>query len=165
MERVVEDDDRRAARRRARDLDRVLHRLGSRVEEDRLLLAAGARRELGQPAADLDVGLVDADHEALVEVLVGLGLDRVDDGREPVARVLAADAAGEVDERAPVDVGDTGSVGVGDDELRDRDAGAHVPRPLGEDALVGGDLGGGVHRVSMTQLRGDFTRSIHALRS
>ena len=60
--------------------------------------APGARRQLGQPPADLDVGLVDADHEALVEVLVGLSLDRVDDGREAVARVLAADAAGEVDE-------------------------------------------------------------------
>ena len=117
---------------------------------------ARARRELGQPAAHLDVGLVDADHEALVEVLVGLGLDRVDDGREPVPGVLAADAAGEVDERAPVDVGDARAVGVRDDELRDRDAGAHVLRPIGEDAVVGGDLGGGVHRVSMTQLQRRF---------
>ena len=51
-----------------------------------------------------------------MEVVVGLRLDRVDDGREAVARVLAADAAGEVDEAAAVDVGDAGAVGVRDDE-------------------------------------------------
>ena len=39
-----------------------------RVEEHRLLVVAAARRELGQPAADLDVRLVHADHEALVQV-------------------------------------------------------------------------------------------------
>ena len=144
MEGVVEDDDGGPPGRRAGDLDGVLDRLGARVDEDRLLLLAGARRQLGEAAAHLDVRLVDADHEALVEVLVGLRLDRVDDGREAVAGVLAADAAGEVDERAAVDVGDAGAVGVRDDELRRRDAGAHVAGALGEDAVVRGGLGGGV---------------------
>ena len=110
--------------------------LGARVDEDRLLLLAGAGRQLGEAAADLDVGLVDADHEALVEVVVGLRLDRVDDGREAVARVLAADAAGEIEERAAVDVGDAGAVCVRDDELRRRDAGAHVAGAVGEDPVV-----------------------------
>ena len=64
-----------------------------------------------QPA-DVDVRLVHADHEALVQVLVGLLVDRVDDGREAVARVLAADPAGEVDERAPVDVGHSRPFGI-----------------------------------------------------
>src|SRR5204863_2061815 len=73
------------------------------------------------------------------------------------ARVLAADPAGEVDERASVDVGDAGAVGVGDDELRRRDAGAHEARALGEDAVVCGDGGGGGHRGSMTQSAANFT--------
>ena len=99
------DDHRGAAGRRARDLHRVLDRLGARVDEDRALLAAAARRELGEPPADLDVRLVDADHEALVEVAVGLLLDRLDDRRRcRWPGVLAADPAGEVDERAAVDV-------------------------------------------------------------
>ena len=151
VEGVVEDDDGGPPGRRAGDLDGVLDRLGARVDEDRLLLLAGAGRQLGEAAADVDVRLVDPDHEALVEVLVGLRLDRVDDGREPVAGVLAADAAGEVDERAAVDVGDAGTVGVRDDELRGGDAGAHVAGALGEDAVVRGGLGRGSHRVSMPQ--------------
>ena len=156
MEGVVEDHDGGPAGRRARDLDGVLDRLGAGVDEERLLLLAGAGRQLGEPAADLDVRLVDADHEALVEVLVGLRLDRLDDGREAVAGVLAADAAGEVDEAAAVDVGDAGAVGVRDDELRGGDAGAHVAGALGEDLVVRGGLGG-VHPGSMPQFPVDFT--------
>ena len=153
MEGVVEDDDRRPAGCRARDLDGVLDRLGARVDEERLLLLAGARRQLGEPAADLDVRLVDPDHEALVEVVVGLRLDRVDDRREAVARVLAADAACEIEERAAVDVGDARAVCVGDDELRRRDACAHVAGALGEDSVVRRGLGSCGHRGSMPQLR------------
>ena len=65
-----------------------------------------ARRELGEPAADLDVRLVDPDHEALVQVAVDLLVDGRDDGAEAVARVLAADPAGEVEVAAAVDVAD-----------------------------------------------------------
>ena len=122
VEGVVEDDHRRPAGRDARDLHRVLDRLGAGVDEDRLLLVAAARRELGEPPAHLDVRLVDADHEALVQVLVHLRLDRVDDRREAVTGVLAADAAGEVDERAAVDVDDARALGVRDDETGRRDA-------------------------------------------
>ena len=104
---------------------------------------ARARRELGEPAADLDVRLVDADHEALVEVAVDLLVDRVDDGREAVAGVLAADAAGEVEVRAAVDVGDARAVGARDDEPRRRDAARDVARALGEDAVVGAGVGRG----------------------
>ncbi len=46
------------------------------VDEDRPLLAAAARRELREALADLDVRLVDPDHEALVEVAVCLLVDR-----------------------------------------------------------------------------------------
>ena len=122
VERVVERDDRGPPCRPARDLHRVLDRFGARVHENRALLAATARRELREPPADLDVRLVDADHEALVEVAIGLLLDRLDDRRVPVPRVLAADPAAEVDEGAPVRIGDSRALGVGDDELRCRHA-------------------------------------------
>ena len=135
MEGVVEDDHRGTAGRRARDLDGVLDRLGARVHEDRALLAAAARRQLGEPAADLDVRLVDADHEALVQVAIRLLLDRVDDRGVPVAGVLAADPSGEVDVGAPVRVGDARALGVRDDELRRRHAGSDVARAVGEDPL------------------------------
>ncbi len=103
------------------------------VDEDRLLLVAGARGELREPPAHVDVRLVDADHEALVQVLVQLRLDRVDDRREPVPGVLTADAAREVDEGAAVDVDDARPVGVRDDETRGRDAAGDVAGALGED--------------------------------
>ena len=68
--------------------------------------SAVAGPELGQPAADLDVGLVHPDHEALVEEAVGLLVDRADDVLGAVAEVLAGDAAAEVDELPPVGVPD-----------------------------------------------------------
>ena len=67
-----------------------------------LLYSAAAGIELGQPPADLGVGLVHPDHEALVQVAVDLRVDRLDDVRRAVPEVLAADAAGEVDVGAPV---------------------------------------------------------------
>ncbi len=133
---VVEHDHGRPARERARDLHGVLVGLGTGVEEDRLLLAPGARRRLGEPPAHLDVRLVHPDHEALVEVQVGLGVDRLDHRAEAVTGVLAADAAGEVDEGATIDVGDPRAVGGGDHETRGGDAVRHVAGALGEDALV-----------------------------
>ena len=90
MEGVVEDDDRRSAGGGARDLDRVLDRLGAGVDEQGLLLVAAARRELGEPPADVDVRLVHADHEALVQVAVDLLVDGRDGGGQAVAGVLAA---------------------------------------------------------------------------
>ena len=135
VEGVVEGDHRRSTRRPARDLHCVLDRLGSRVDEDRALLAATARRELGQAPADLDVRLVRADHEALVEIAIGLLLDRVDDRRLAMARVLAADPAGEVDERPAVRIRDPRPFGVRDDELRRRHPGRDVACAIREDAL------------------------------
>ena len=107
MEAAVEDDHRAAPGERARDLHRVLDGLGAGADQQRLVLAvAAARRQLGEPAADLDVRLVHRDHEALVQVAVGLRVDRGDDLRRVVAEVQAAEAAGEVDERRAVGVGD-----------------------------------------------------------
>ena len=126
VEGVVEDDDRGPPGRDARDLDGVLDRLGARVQQDRLLVVATAGRELGEPAADLDVRLVHPDHEALVQVLVDLGVDRLDDGRQRVAEVGAAEAAGEVDVLAPVGVPDARALGAGDDERGRGDAAGDV---------------------------------------
>jgi hypothetical protein len=137
VERVVEDDDGRTARRRTRDLYGVLVRLGPRVDEERLLLGSCARRELGEQPAGVDVGLVDADHEALVQVLVDLVVDRLDDRREPVTSVLAADPAGEVNVRATVDIRHTCAVGAGYDEPRRRHASADVACAVAQDLVVG----------------------------
>jgi hypothetical protein len=52
----------------------------------------------------------------LVQVAVDLLVDRRHNGREPVTDVLAADAAGEVDVAAPVDVPDPGAFGAVDDD-------------------------------------------------
>ena len=79
---------------------------------------AAAGRELGEAAADLDVRLVHPDHEALVQVLVDLRVDRLDDGGQRVAEVGAAEAAGEVDVLAPFGVPDAGALGARDDERR-----------------------------------------------
>ena len=122
VEAAVEDDHRRAPRRVAGDLDGVLDRLGAAVQQDRLLLLAAARRELGEPPADLHVGLVRPDHEALMEIAVDLLVNRLPDRRVPVPEVEAADAAGEVEVLAAVRIPDERALGAGDDERRGRDA-------------------------------------------
>ena len=140
MERVVEDDDGGPAGRGPRDLDRVLDRLRPRVDEDRALLVARARRELREPAADLDVRLVHPDHEALVQVAVDLLVDRGDRRGEPVARVLAAEPAGEIDVLAAVDVPDPCAFRPIDDERRCRHPAGHVTLTRGDHALAGPHL-------------------------
>ena len=127
MEGVLEDDDGGAAGRGAGDLDGVLDSFGAGVHEQALLLGAAARRELGEPAADLDVRLVRPDHEALVQVAVDLLVDRRDHRLEAVARVLARDAAREVEEGAAVGVGDARALRARDDEPRGCDAASDVP--------------------------------------
>ncbi len=121
MERVLEDDDTGPAGRRACDLDRVLDGLCARVDENRALLAA-AGRELPEPPANLDVRLIGADDDALVQVALGLLLDGLDDRWVPVAQVLTANSSCEVDERATVDVGDSRSLCLRDDEAWGRDS-------------------------------------------
>ena len=129
MEGAVEDDHGGPAGGDAGDLDGVLDSLGARVDEQALLLLAAAGRELGQPAADLHVGLVHTDHEALVQIAVGLVVDRSDRRRQSVARVLAPEPAGEVDVGVAVDVLDAGALGARDDERRRRHAHGDIPLP------------------------------------
>ena len=126
METSLEDDHRGPAGGVARDLDRVLDRLGAGVQEDRLLACPPGGRELGEAAADLHVGLVAPDHEALVEVAVDLLVDRLEDLRVAVAEVLAADAAGEVEVLASLGVPDQRTPCTRHDERRGRHAAGDV---------------------------------------
>ena len=76
------------------------------------------RRAVMGPWAQLDVDLVGDDREIRVGELLELGLSGFDDARVRVADVQAAHAAGEVDERVPVDVGEGGTVCLRDHDRR-----------------------------------------------
>ena len=104
MERALERDHRRAAGVGARELDGVLDRLGAGVEE-RGLDRPRDRRALDQALGERHVRLVGDDREVGVREAVELLVRRRDDVRMAVPDVEAADAAGEVDEGVPVDVG------------------------------------------------------------
>ena len=121
MEGALEDDDGGALRVRARELDRVLDRLGAGVEEGRLR-RAGERRDRDQPLGERDVDLVRHDREVGVREVRELLLRGLDELRVRVPDVEAADAAGEVDERVAVDVGERrASPLLDDDRERDRE--------------------------------------------
>jgi hypothetical protein len=113
---AFEAQDARALRVRPRDLDRVLHRLGARVREQRLLREV-ARRDLVEQLAQRDVRLVRRDERARVEQPPGLRVDRRDDLRRAVPGGRHADAAGEVDQRVAVDVVDQRALGAVDDDV------------------------------------------------
>ena len=81
-------------------------------------------------SASVDVDLVRDDREVGVAEARELLLRGLDDPRVRVADVEAADAAGEVDERVAVDVGERRAAALGDDDRQvDRER-------LGDDALL-----------------------------
>ena len=126
MEAAGEADDRRPARRRARDLDRVLDSLRAGAEEDRLL-GALARRHIAQALGQAQVGFVHHDLERGVRGVVELVADRGHDARVVVADVHDADAADEVDVTPAGRVPDLGAQRmIGDERVRGRDAARHV---------------------------------------
>ena len=138
VEGALEDDDGGALRVRARELDRVLDRLRAGVEERRLR-RAGERRDRDQALGERDVDLVRHDREVGVREARELLLRGLDELRVRVADVEAADAAGEVDERVAVDVGERRAAPLLDDD-RDGDrerAGDHLVLAL-EDRLRAG---------------------------
>jgi hypothetical protein len=150
VERAVEDDDARPAGRGARDLDRVLDRLGARVQEQGLRGGA-ARPELVELLGDGDIRLVDADHEALVEVAVDLLVDRPHDARVAVAEILAGDPSGEVDVLAALGVPDAGAPGAADDEVARGDPPRDEPLSVAKH-LCGGRLFLDPHRNGVSRL-------------
>ena len=115
MEPAFEADHGRPARIGAGELDGVLDRFRAGVEERRLRRAA-ERREREQAFRQLRVDLVGNDGVVRVREPLELLLRRRDDARVRVADVEAADAAGEVDERVPVDVGDRRAARLGSDD-------------------------------------------------
>ena len=131
VERVVEDDYGGSPGGGACDLHRVLDGFGPGVQEHGLGLTV-ARPRLVEQLADLDVGLVHPDHEALVQIAVDLLVDRR--RGEAVARVLAAESAGEVDVLAAVHVPDARAFRTGDDERCGRDPTRDVAVAIREDA-------------------------------
>ena len=154
VERALEADHRGAAGVGARELDRVLDRLGAGVEERRLGRPA-ERREREQALGQRRVDLVRDDREVGVREALELLLRGLDDVRVGVADVQAADAAGEIDERVAVDVGQRGAAGLGGgdregDRERRGDAGAEplqdLPRPRARDLGLQLDCAGGRHR-------------------
>ncbi len=118
VEGALEDDHRRPLRVRTRELDRVLDRLGTGVEERRLGRAA-ERGELDHALRQLDVDLVRDDREVGVGEVCELLLRRLDQAGVRVPDVQAADAAREVDERVAVDVRERGAAAFGDDDRVD----------------------------------------------
>ena len=149
MEAALERDHRGPLRVRARELDGVLDRFRAGVEERRLRRAA-ERRDGEQPLGERDVDLVRNDREVGVEEARGLLLHGLDDVRMRVADVQAADAAGEVEERVAVDVGQQCAASLCcDDRQEER-------KRVGDDALLprdeftrarAGDLGPQVDRT------------------
>ena len=161
MERALEADHGLAPGVGPRELDGVLDRLGARVEEGGL--GPGDRGQLGEPLGELDVDLVGDDREVGVREAGHLVLRRCDHLRVGVADVEAADAAGEVEVRVVVDVGQGRAATLGgDDGEVDRQRVRDNPVLPRED-LAGtgpGDLGseldrlGGGHASDLTRRRG-----------
>ena len=121
VEAALERDHRRPARVAARELDRVLDRLGAGVEE-RGLRRPGDRNGAHEALRESGVDLVRDDREVGVHEALGLLLHRRDQLRVRMADVETADAAGEVDERVAVDVDERGASALAcDDRVRDRE--------------------------------------------
>jgi hypothetical protein len=92
------------------NLDRVYHGFGARRKQKRLC-GSRKRRDLVQPLAKLDVGLIGHDLEGGVGEGVNLLLDRRDHLGMAVASVEHCDAAGKVDVALAVPVPKLGAFG------------------------------------------------------
>ena len=121
---MVEDDNAGAACVSPGDLDRVLNRLRTRVEQGRpLLVCTGG--EPGQLLGDSDVTLVRRDHEAGVSEVPRLGTDGLDDPRCAAAHGRDRDPGPEVNQAVTVDVlDDSARRPGGEDRHRSRHADA-----------------------------------------
>jgi hypothetical protein len=125
VEAAIERDHGVAAGVVAGDLDRVLDRLGARVDQHRLL-GVRARRVLAEQLGHLEVGLVGRHREAGVKQRIGLLLDRCHHRIRGVPDVEHADAAGEVDVLLAVHVHQPGAVRVVGNDRRQGDAAGDV---------------------------------------
>ena len=136
MEAAVESDHRRTLRVRARELDRVLDRLGARVEEADAELARD-RSQRDQSFGEAHIVLVRNDREVRVRKAGHLLLGRFDHARVRVADVHTTDTTGKVDEGIAVHVGDRRAVALGDHERQvDRERVRDDPLLALEDLLA-----------------------------
>jgi hypothetical protein len=153
VERTFERDDGLPLRVEACELDGVLDRLGTGVEECGACRAAN-RGQLAEPLGELHVALVRDNGEIGVQEAIDLLGDRLDDARVVVPDVRHADSSDEIDEGVAVDVGDRRSAcTIGDDRLvddersRDRDKFAleDLPAPRTRNLRPDLDHAGGCH--------------------
>ena len=125
MERAFEGNDALPLRVQPRELDRVLDRLRTRVEE-RATSVARDGHQLAEALRQLDIALIRHHGVVGVQEAVDLLADRFDDPRVVVTDVGDADSADEVDERVAVDVGDRGATrSICDDRLVDDQRACH----------------------------------------
>ena len=107
---MVKRDDGRPPGERARDLDRVLHSLGARVEQGGALLALAGGQFI-EALGDLEVLLVGRDHEAGVGEVLDLRLHGRDHSWRRVAHGGDRDSGAEVDQVVAVDVDEDAAAG------------------------------------------------------
>ena len=142
VEAATERDDARPTRDPARELERAVDRLGAGVEEHHRVERLGERRGelLGEPGD----GLGEADRVDRADQLVDLRVDRGRDRGMHVPERRDRDPVREVQVRRPADVVQPMALAV-------------APLPLeiaAEDGRqVRGDLGGGLHRPSVSGRR------------
>ena len=113
MEAVLETDHCLPAGKEPRHLNRVLHRLGTAVEEEGLLFV-GAGSNAIEPFGQLHVGLVGGNREADVGEPIELLPHRLHHARMPMAGVDHADSASKVDQPVAIGVGEDRSVRMHD---------------------------------------------------
>ena len=131
MKGTLECDHAVSSRVEPGELDRVLDRLGARVEE-RTPGRSRDRDERSEPLGQLDVTLVRNHGEIGVKKSRGLFRDRLDDARVVVPDVRDSHATDEVDERVAVHIRDGRAEGFSGDDRPVHDEGAcnGVPFPL-----------------------------------
>ena len=135
VERAVEADDGRPPGERPRELDRVLHRFGARVEERHLAVPAAAQPH--QALRQLHVGLVRDHREVGVREPLRLPPDGLHHPGVRVADQLAPQAAREVQHGVAVHVGEGGTRRAIDHDRR-----MQVERIGHHSFLTGQDLAG-----------------------
>jgi hypothetical protein len=138
---AAEGDHSRPAGGGARDLDRVLDRLGPGRHQQGLVRAR-SRGERVQPLAQGDVRLIAGDLETGVGDAVELRARSLDHARVTVARIEHADAAGEIHETAAGDVPQQRVLGTVDEHgMGHRDAAGDRGLAPGEQGFVGVHVG------------------------
>ena len=105
VKRAGKGDDAGASGKGARDLDRVLDRLGARRDEHRAILLARVDKRV-QPFRQRDIALIRSDMETRVRERFRLFQDRRHHLRMPVAGVGHRDPGGEIDVATALDIED-----------------------------------------------------------